>query len=142
MSTPARFNLWVYLVVAVLLMGILGLLGTSLAHHGDKMSEHALATNDKIIGIGLVLLGHIAILIGQSVISTYQHKANDDLRNELQATTAKVEIASQEVQKATNGDLDRRIREAAAAAVREAAPEIIASCRCKCETPSQCSKQA
>jgi hypothetical protein len=129
-----RFNLAILIVVGALILGLVTVLGFGLAHHSHRMSDRIVDTNIKIIGFGCVLLGQIAILIGQNVISNYQHKANHDIRGEMQRTTSKVEVASQEVVKATNGDLDRRMAAAAKAAIKDAMPSIVDACRCKCKS--------
>jgi citrate lyase gamma subunit len=129
-----RFNLAILIVVGALILGLVTVLGFGLAHHSHRMSDRIVDTNIKIIGFGCVLLGQIAILIGQNVISNYQHKANHDIRGEMQRTTSKVEVASEEVKRATNGDLDKRITAAAEAAIERAIPTIVRECRCHCKS--------
>lgn len=76
------------------------------------------------VGFPSVIIMHLLGMLKQQAET---REAVHDLRSDLQHTTATVE-------RVTNGELDRRMAEAAKAAIKEALPGIVDACRCKCKS--------
>ncbi len=116
-----KYNLAVLVALACLVLALISVLGLTLALHGSKMSERAFDVNMKIISNAAILFGLMVVLIRQTAAVDYSKE-----------TRAAVQDAAAEVKKATNGELDKRIADAAKQAITDAIPTIVSECRCKC----------
>lgn len=120
-----KYNLAVLIALACLVLALISVLGLALAFYGNTMSARAFDVNVKVIANGAILFGLIVVLIRQTAAVDYAHESSHSMRKAMQATTSKVEVAAEEVKRATNGDMDKRIEAAVEAAMVRMLPKMV-----------------